>query len=446
MENTLNLPLAGMADLFGLPLRKRNYVVRKLSRVAALHGYEQIEIPIVERASSFSEEIVGQSPWPEWDKRGCFYLQVPDYGNSYDDTPNDVEALLVPEGTISVTRWLGHLLSDNPSFVFPLKLYYEMPCFRNELVESLTSGKRRQFTQFGIEILGASSEHADAEAIYLITTCLEELGVSRSSVLVRIGDVMVFNRLTTLSRISAPVSIVLKEAMDAIAECKAGKGIERLPELRAQVADTLAELDLSDAMRETWAALVDPDKGDNPAVVAKLDDPLINERLHRLACLQATLENLAVSVQVDLCVVRSHEYYSGIAFEVDINQDGQSVVEVAGGGRYNKLVGHFIQAEDGPSVVPSTGFAFGVERLIALLDQLNLLSEGTGAVSQTTLANSSADVLIVPPSGDKSFAPATTLAQDYRAKGKRVDVYVGDEDSIRDYAAARRIVEVLSPE
>lgn len=183
-----------------------------------------------------------------------------------------------------------------------------------------------------------------------------------------------------------------------------------------------------------------------PTYVAQLDDPLINERLHRLTRLQASLENLAVAVKIDLCVVRSHEYYSGIAFEVDINQGGQSVVEVAGGGRYDKLVGHFIQAEDGPSIVPSTGFAFGVERLITFLDQLDLLCTGIGATSQTTLANSSADVLIVPPSGDKSFAQATALARQYRADSQRADVYVGANDSVADYASARNIEVVLSPE
>jgi histidyl-tRNA synthetase len=443
VNSALNLPLAGMADLYGLPLRKRRLVLQTLHRVASLHGYEQVEIPLVERASSFSEDIVGRSPWPEWDKRGCFYLRVPDYGASYEVKPREVEALLVPEGTISVTRWLGHMLAENPRFVFPLKLYYELPCFRNELIDSLSDGKRRQFTQFGIEILGASSERADTEVIYLITACLRELGVESASTLVRIGDVAVFNRLVALSGIGESQEIALKEALDATAECKAGKGTDRLPALQRQVSEVLAVLALPEQLYATWLALVDPDETDNLSVVAELNDPPINERLRRLENLQTSLESVNVRVKSDLCVVRSHEYYSGIAFEVDISQDGYLAVEVAGGGRYDKLVGHFVQAADGTGAVPSTGFAFGVERLISLLECLGPLAPCSVRDPNIPLTESTADVLIAPPVGGKYFAEANSLADSYRSEGQRADVYVGDIGALNEYAAARRIESIF---
>ncbi|WP_146751245.1 hypothetical protein, partial [Pseudomonas aeruginosa] len=107
----LNSPLAGMADLFGQALRQKQFVIAVLNEVATQHGYEPLEIPLVERATSFAEDVVGRSPWPEWDQRGCLYLTVPDYSASYDHSPVETEALLVPEGTISVTRWLGRLIS-----------------------------------------------------------------------------------------------------------------------------------------------------------------------------------------------------------------------------------------------------------------------------------------------------------------------------------------------
>ena len=62
---TINTPLAGMTDSVGPSLRKRRYVAARLTELARRHGYQQIEIPLVERATSFSEEIVGRSPWPE---------------------------------------------------------------------------------------------------------------------------------------------------------------------------------------------------------------------------------------------------------------------------------------------------------------------------------------------------------------------------------------------
>lgn len=67
----LHSPLTELNDLYGLPLRKRLLVTATLSSLVRSYGYEQIEVPLVECASSFSEEVVGRSPWPEWDKRGA---------------------------------------------------------------------------------------------------------------------------------------------------------------------------------------------------------------------------------------------------------------------------------------------------------------------------------------------------------------------------------------
>jgi ATP phosphoribosyltransferase regulatory subunit HisZ len=60
---------------------------------------------------------------------------------------------------------------------------------------------------------------------------------------------------------------------------------------------------------------------------------------------------------VDMGEVRRLEYYTGLVF--DIYADGLGV-EVGGGGRYDHLIGRFGRA------VPSTGFAFDVDRLLQL--------------------------------------------------------------------------------
>ena len=59
---------------------------------------------MVERASSYSEEVVGKSPWPEWNNKGCFFFEIDDYFETYNEEPKKERVLLIPEGTISVTR------------------------------------------------------------------------------------------------------------------------------------------------------------------------------------------------------------------------------------------------------------------------------------------------------------------------------------------------------
>lgn len=125
-------------------MQVRRFLESKLSDLFVRWGYEQIAVPLVERASSFSEQVVGASPWPEWDRRGVIYLQIPGYAQSYSDLPEQVPALLVPEGTISVSRWIAkqHSLGTTP---YPRKIFYVLPCFRNELLSKLSTFKHRQF-------------------------------------------------------------------------------------------------------------------------------------------------------------------------------------------------------------------------------------------------------------------------------------------------------------
>lgn len=117
-------------------------------------------------------------------------------------------------------------------------------------------------------------------------------------------------------------------------------------------------------------------------------DEVVAERLAQLRELAGVLDALGVTVEIDLCVVRSHEYYTGIAFEIDVIADAEVFVEVGGGGRYDRLVAHFVPEGTVPTV-PATGFAFGVERLVHLLDCLSLLGpDRTTAPSHRVAADS----------------------------------------------------------
>ena len=71
------------------------------------------------------------------------------------------------------------------------------------------------------------------------------------------------------------------------------------------------------------------------------------------------------------CLVRSHEYYTGIVYEVDLKIDDTIFVEVAGGGRYNKLISKFLAGKE--YQIPAVGFAYGLERLVEFLNSCKSL-------------------------------------------------------------------------
>ena len=80
--------------------------------VAYKYCYDEIKIPIIEYFTSFDEDIVGKSPWPEWNSKGIFSFEIENYYDSYLEKPTVEKVLLIPEGTTSVTRWLGDKINN----------------------------------------------------------------------------------------------------------------------------------------------------------------------------------------------------------------------------------------------------------------------------------------------------------------------------------------------
>ena len=364
-------PVTGFMDRFGVDLRRRRYLGQVFGTVAESFGFEPLEVPIVERAEAYSEEVVGLSPWPEWNPKGVIGLSIANYKATYEDDLAPTAAVLIPEGTLSVTRWLGDKLSPLPdprqSPDLPLKIYYEIGCYRNELLDTLSSAKGRQFTQFGIEILGSSSVTADLEVMSVSAEALRALGVSDSAIVFRISSNRLYSDLSAQSGLSHRQSIALKEDLDTIGECKAGKRPERLPEARASLMKALVDAGVSPDATKLWTYVVDRPAG---PVSARDFDVLsaVNEaELAYLDLVSRTMAHGTLAIDVEFCVVRSHEYYTGLTFEIDlIGPDGRRFVEVGGGGRYDRLLGKFVDSMPGV-VIPSMGYAFGMERLQAAL-------------------------------------------------------------------------------
>lgn len=380
--------MLGFNELVGVKLEKADYVSRVLTDMFRQNGYQQISVPIVELASSFSEEVVGESPWPEWNKKGCFYFDVQDYDQSFDANPTIHKVLLVPEGTISITRWLGESL-DNKSVVLPIRVFYYLKCFRNELISTLSKTKGREFTQFGMEIMGDDDIMAEVETIHLIIGALEQFGVKREAIHVRFNDISIFNQLIIESGLQDR-RIVIKESLDSLAEVKAGKKPERYEDIVKELNEELQNV-VSD-VREKWNAIIFQDDYTVSKALTIFGDEYV-DKFMTLIKIQEAFATCGVNVDLDLCVIRSHEYYTSMSFEVDVVGNKEKFVEIAGGGRYDRLVSNFIHTNQAPCVVPCVGFAFGTERVIELLDQEGLYQKGTILTSRFDFVNGTSNVL-----------------------------------------------------
>lgn len=439
-DSTVREPVEGFKDIYGQSARLRNMVANKIAESFQMWGYDQIISPIVERASSFSEQVVGGSPWPEWNKRSVFYLHVQNYQNNYTDLPEQIPALLIPEGTISVSRWLAkQLVIHEKETLFPKKVFYITPCFRNEVINKLTTTKCREFSQVGVEILGTSNILSDIETLFLINEGFKALEIPTSKMLIRLGNVEIFTKLCDESNIDATTRLILKDKMDTIAESRAGKQPERLePELKL-AWEALEKLNLPEKLVHKWKIIFS-------TFTQTVDDKtkaILNygESVDNLNFVADVLRLRGINCVIDFTVVRSHEYYTGIVYEIDLkDNDGNVYVEVAGGGRYNKLITKFLAKKD--YTIPAVGFAYGLERIVDYFNMIN--TKKVFSVNYWTDKND-VDIVVNP----KNLKTPPEIHQmflhtdDLRKQGSRVDVFVGDGSDIEVEKYAAQLSAIL---
>lgn len=368
MEEKVNMScIKGFKEQLGVDLLKAEYVKRCLYDTAMSYVYQNIDIPVLEHASSYSENVVGKSPWPEWNEKGCFYFDIEDYEDDYSKSKKE-RVLMIPEGTVSVTRWLGDRINEG-NISFPLKLFYSLKCYRNEIISTLSKTKWREFEQFGMEILGTSNVQSDVEIIYMVIQLLDSISIDKKAIRVRLNDISIFTKIIEESNISLSDQIKLKELLDYLAEAKAGKHPETLNETKEELYQIIKSYDLSKDVYKLWKFVIE--SGFDQLEEAKqYFDSSYYQYFAQLQNIKSGFAKIGVNILIDLCVIRSHEYYTGISFEIDVLQDGNLFFEIAGGGRYNRLVHHFVSKDKGIDSVPCTGFAFGVERLIYMLEVL----------------------------------------------------------------------------
>ncbi|MBC7344817.1 MAG: ATP phosphoribosyltransferase regulatory subunit, partial [Clostridia bacterium] len=253
---------------------------------------------------------------------------------------------LRPDMTVPLARLVATRLREEE---FPLRLFYLANVFR---FESPQAGRRREFYQAGVELLGAAGCQADAEVIALAVESLRCVGVKNFQV--GIGHVGIME-----AEFGAVPGLDAENAKEALA----GKDLVRLEalldssDLPARERERLMSLY---TLYGRWEAV---DRGLKLAATEKARAAL--EGLGKvLEALRAYgVEEL---VFLDLGIVRNFDYYTGIIFE---GYAGGMGFPLLGGGRYDELLSKFGYS------CPATGFALGVERGILALRREGLLTE-----------------------------------------------------------------------
>ena len=317
--------IRGMNDILPHQSPIWQYLETSVKEVLSAYGYSEIRMPVVEQTSLFKRSIGEVTDIVEKEMY------------TFEDR-NGESLTLRPEGTASCVRAAeehGLLFNQMQRF------WYQGPMFRYERPQK---GRYRQFHQIGVETFGMAAADIDAEVILLSARLWQRLGLLDSVTL----------QLNSLGSNEARAEY--KEALVAyLSQHKA-----QLDEDSQRRLET-NPLRILDSKDQTTQALLDS--------APVLTDYLDAESREHFAQLTATLDAAGVEYEVNPRLVRGLDYYCKTVFEWVTDKLGAQGT-VCAGGRYDGLVKQL-----GGRPTPAVGFAMGVERLILMLETLELIPE-----------------------------------------------------------------------
>ena len=301
------------------------YFESKCLSIFDQYGYEEIGLPIIEATELFEAGV------------GTHTDIVEKEMYSWTDKLNEDKLTLRPEGTAGCVR---AVIQGSLTYNGPIKLFYRGPMFRHENVQK---GRQRQFHQLGIESFGLTEPSSDAEQIIMLSRLWKTLGLEKKIRLEinSIGDME--DREQYRKKLIDYFEKNL-EILDDDAKRRLHKNPMRILDSKNPLMQEMLEKS------------------------PKLIDSINEDAKNHFDLLCKILKDNRVNFHLNKRLVRGLDYYNRTVFEW-ITSDLGSQGTVAGGGRYDYLVERL-----GGKPTPACGFAIGIERIILLLENTNLVT------------------------------------------------------------------------
>lgn len=350
-----------------------------MKNVISAYGYNEVRMPIVEMTHLFSRAI------------GEVTDVVEKEMYTFEDRNGD-SLTLRPEGTAGCVRSCieNSLINRDEQ-----RLWYMGPMFRHERPQK---GRYRQFHQCGVEVFGLDGPDVDAELIMMTARLWRELGIDKH---VRL-ELNSIGSLEDRANYRTALIAFLEQHIDILDDdCKRRMHTNPLRVLDTKNPDVQAIL------------------GDAP----RLSDYLGEESKQHFAGLCELLDAAGIEYTVNERLVRGLDYYNRTVFEW-ITESLGAQGTVCGGGRYDGLVEQL-----GGKATPAVGFAMGLERLVLMLETLEL-----------TEVRRSVDVYMVT-AGEGTMLAGMKLAESLREQvpGLRVMSHFGGGNFKKQFKRADKV-------
>lgn len=345
----------GLVDRSAADVAATDAMLAKIRERFELFGFEPVETPMIEFTDALGKFL------PDQDRPNEGVFSFLDDDEQWLSLRYDLTAPLA-----------RHVAEHFDALPKPYRSYRCGYVFRNE---KPGPGRFRQFMQFDADIVGAAGVAADAEACMLMADTLEAVGIARGDYVIKVNSRRLLDGVLEAIGLGGDENAVRRlgvlRAIDKLDKF-GPDGVALLlgPGRKDESGDFTKGVGLDDrSVARVLAALVAVED-----IAAADPTPTGSEAIGRqdLADLEGLVRAAGYGpdrIRIDPSIVRGLEYYTGMVFEAELtfpvtNEEGQVVRfgSVAGGGRYDGLVGRF-RAEP----VPATGFSIGVSRLHAAL-------------------------------------------------------------------------------
>lgn len=338
-------PARGTRDLLPATVAVRDHVLARITEVYRRYGYQRIETPALENIAWLQGGQGGENEkliyrvlrrgLDETVTAGTPLSELVDLGLRYD--------LTVP-----LSRFYGHNRATLPD---PFRSLQIGPVWRAERPQK---GRYRQFYQCDIDMVGEPGMLAEIELIEATTEALEATGLSGTTV--RVSDRRFLSALAASAEVPEQDRDSLFITLDKLDKI-GWDGV------RAELADRGLPAERIDRLADTIGALHGLAEGTLVDTLANALPNLGEDVLADLDTTSGALGELArqrdLKWEFDPTLVRGMGYYTGQIFEIT---HPASAGSVAGGGRYDRLIGRFLGSD-----VPACGFSIGFERIVDLL-------------------------------------------------------------------------------
>ncbi|MGB3652424.1 MAG: ATP phosphoribosyltransferase regulatory subunit [Rivularia sp. (in: cyanobacteria)] len=384
-------PPVGARDLLPLDVAQKRWIEDRLEQVFQGWGYHRIITSTLERIDTL---MAGGAI----ERSTVIQLQ----------NIQDEELGLRPELTASIARTA---VTRMAGVNYPQRLYYNANVFGR--TPELKHNRQQEFYQAGVELLGGGGLVADAEVLLLVAACLQALQLKNWHLVV--GEAGI-----TTSLFKAFPADLREEIRSAIAH------LDRV---------SIDTLPLSDEDRDRARIMLDL-RGKSADVLQKIStlnlDSQQQEAVNNLSSLVELIESQGnFSLILDLSLIQTFDYYTGIVFEVVSDIDNQAQV-IGSGGRYDKLLGlYHPQGEN----IPGTGFALFIEDLYHILLTRGQLPQTTPASNWLVVAENAS-------ASNAAFAYAEKLRSSTHLVRVEMELGGREAQTIQQYARDRGIAQI----